>query len=201
MASFAISKAENSSVTLDEAKELRELLIDNPDYDFLAQKLKNKTKLTQKDHDRLEFFNITKTFRELNSRPFSLEDLTPEFIRDVHKNLTFGLDIFADHLPDFTVYKSGKWRENDDIQVGDYQPEPFLQIPKRVSYLISWFKNNLGPTNTAVFHAALYALHPFNNGNKRVCRILEHLLLRTCGLNTKNLYSPSYYYHQEKARY
>lgn len=201
MASFAISKAENSSLSLDEAKALRELLINNPDYDFLATKLKNKSKLTQKDHDRLEFFNITKSFRELNSKLFSLADLNSDFIKTIHKNLTFGLDIFPDHLTGFTVYKSGHWRDNDDIGVGDYQPDPFLEIPERVSYLISWLKDNPGPTNIAVFHAALYALHPFNNGNKRVCRILEHLLLRACDLNAKNLYSPSYYYHQEKARY
>ncbi|MDO8515180.1 MAG: Fic family protein, partial [bacterium] len=58
-----------------------------------------------------------------------------------------------------------------------------------------------GITNVAAFHAALYALHPFNNGNKRVCRILEHLLLRSQKINAKNLYSPSYYYHKEKDRY
>ncbi len=53
----------------------------------------------------------------------------------------------------------------------------------------------------AIFHTALYGLHPFNNGNKRVCRILEHILLRGLGLNSKNLYSTSYYYHKEKPRY
>ena len=53
----------------------------------------------------------------------------------------------------------------------------------------------------ATFHTALYALHPFNNGNKRVCRVLEHLLLRQLGFNQKNLYSTSFYYYKEKERY
>lgn len=30
---------------------------------------------------------------------------------------------------------------------------------------------------------------------------MEHILLRDIGLNSKNLYSPSYYYHKEKSRY
>lgn len=47
----------------------------------------------------------------------------------------------------------------------------------------------------------LYSLHPFNNGNKRVCRILEHTLLRELGINNKNLFSTSYYYHKQKPRY
>ena len=34
-----------------------------------------------------------------------------------------------------------------------------------------------------------------------MCRILEHILLRTLKINTKNLYSTSYYYHIEKDRY
>ncbi len=200
LVSFAISKAENSQLTLDEAREVHHLVVSDPDFDFIKKKLSRK-KLTQKDHNKLEFFNITKTFRTLNQNLFALSDFTPDHLKHVHRLLTRGLDIFADYLPDFTVYKSGKWRNNDDIVVGNYVPEPHAIIPQEVENLVSWLKSNPGITNTAVFHAALYALHPFNNGNKRTCRILEHLLLRSQNLNAKNLYSPSYYYHQEKGRY
>lgn len=47
----------------------------------------------------------------------------------------------------------------------------------------------------------MYALHPFKNGNKRVCRVLEHFLLQDIGYNRKSLYSISYYYHKHKDRY
>jgi Fic family protein len=57
------------------------------------------------------------------------------------------------------------------------------------------------PISVAFFHAALYGLHPFNNGNKQVCRVLEHVLLKEAGLNKKNLYGTSYYYHKQKERY
>ena len=67
--------------------------------------------------------------------------------------------------------------------------------------MIAWLKGSPTVDGVAVFHTALYGLHAFNNGNKRVCRILEHLLLRSLGLNNKNLYSTSYYYHKQKARY
>jgi len=199
--SFAISKAENSQLTLTEAQEVHNLLLSNSEYDFIGSKLKNKVKLTQKDHDKLEFFNIAKTFRLLNRSIFDISKLNKEFILDVHKQLTIGMDIFSEYLTDFTPYKSGRWRDNDLIEVGSFVPAPYEQIVDGIDELISWLKNNPKPMSVALFHNALYALHPFNNGNKRICRIIEHILMRSIGLNAKNLYSESYYYHMEKARY
>ena len=201
LASFAISKAEKSQLTLAEAKEVYELVLGDPDYNFIAQKLKIKKSLTQKDHDRLEFFNIARTFRLLNRQKSRLADLNPEFIRKLHRDLTLGLDLFKDYLADFTVYKSGNWRDNDLIRVGNYAPATYPEIPAGIKELVNLVKNKPRVSSVAIFHTGLYALHPFNNGNKRVGRVLEHWLFRSLGLNAKNLYSTSYYYHQEKPRY
>lgn len=201
LASFAISKAEDSQLTLQEAQDVYSLILTDPNYDFAHKELKAKKKLTHKDHDQLEFFNIAKTFRRLNQEPFSVTELTPEKILKLHLELTQGLDIFNKYLPDFDPYKAGQWRDNDLIRVGNYIPAPYDQIEKGVEELINWLKDNQTIHGIAVFHTALYGLHPFNNGNKRVCRILEHILLRSLGLNNKNLYSTSYYYHKQKPRY
>lgn len=201
LASFAISKAENSQLSLREAEEVYELIQNDPNYEFIHEKIKSKTKLTQKDHDRLEFLNILRTFRSVNQATFTMKDLTPEFIRKVHAQLTQGLDIFNDHLPDFTVYKSGAWRNNNMIRVGKYNPAPHIQVENSVLELTKWLKKNQTITGVATFHTALYAVHPFNNGNKRVCRILEHILLRSLKIDSKHLYSTSYYYHKHKDRY
>src|SRR3990167_5383131 len=201
LASFGISKAENSTLTLNEAQEVYDFVLTHRDYDFIRTKLAAKQKLTAKDYEKLEFFNIAKTFKEVNLKPFTIKSLTPDLIKQIHLKLTQGMDIFRYHLPEFTVYKSGTWRDNDQIRVGNYVPAPFRDIPKGVPYLVRWLKKNPSITNIGVFHTALYALHPFNNGNKRVCRILEHVLLRSLGINEKNLYSTSYYYHKQKQRY
>lgn len=201
LSSFAISKAENSQLTLKDAQDVYNLLLSDPSYDFVGKKLKAKEKLTQKDHDKLEFYNIAKTFRLLNQTPFSVNDVTPELLLDLHKRLTQGLDVFKDHLSDFTVYKSGTWRDNDTIRVGEYIPASCQEIEKAVVELISFLKNHQSASGIAIFHTAVYGLHPFNNGNKRVFRIIEHILLRSLGLNAKNLYSTSYYYHMQKLRY
>lgn len=201
LASFAISKAEQSSLTLKEAQDVYDMLVNNPEYDFIGQKLKAGKKLTQKDHDQVEFFNIAKIFRNVSQSDFSLADLTPDFIKNIHRQITQGLDVFQKYISDFTVYKSGQWRDNNTIRVGSYAPAPFGEVPSTIKEIIGWYKKNHSVVGVAVLHTALYALHPFNNGNKRVCRILEHLLLRELGLNAKNLYSTSYYYHKEKPRY
>ena len=201
LASFAISKAEASQITMKEAQDVYALLVENPQYDFIGKKLREKKKLTQKDYDQLEFFNIAKTFRIFSQKIISIEDITPSFIQEVHRQLIQGMDIFQNHLSDFTVYKSGMWRDNDDIRVAAYIPAHFGDIPNGVNELLVYLQKNQTPIGIAVFHTGLYGLHPFNNGNKRVCRILEHMLLRSIGLNAKNLYSTSYYYHTEKPRY
>lgn len=201
LTSFAISKAEHSSLTLEEAQEVYELVLKRADFNFIKNKLASKKKLNVKDYEKLEFFNIVKTLRELNQETFSIESLTPDYVKNTHLRLTQGLDVFRDHLLGFTVYKSGKWRDNDLVRVGSYVPAPHKEIEKSVKDMILWLKHNPSVVSVAVFHAALYALHPFHNGNKRVCRILEHVLLRSLGLNAKNLYSTSYYYHKQKERY
>lgn len=201
LASFAISKAENSQLTLQEAQDVYNLITSDPNYDFVGKKLKLKKKLTQKDHDQLEFFNIAKTFRKLNQEPFLIKKLTSAKIFQLHRDITQGLDIFKDYLSDFTIYKTGTWRDNDLIRVGSYTPAPHTEIGKGVEELIAYLQKNPTIDSIAVFHTALYGLHPFNNGNKRVCRILEHILLRSLGINEKNLYSTSYYYHKQKERY
>lgn len=194
LTSFAISKAERSMLTFEEAEEVFDTVVEKKAHGFIGKR-------SQKDHDKMEFFNIARTFRELNNKPFLLKNLNEDYIKKLHSNLTKGLDTFSKFLPDFTVYKSGNFRDNDEVRVGNYIPAPCEEILTGVKEIISWYLKNRSVAGVGVFHTALYGLHPFNNGNKRVCRILEYLLLKELGFNKKGLYSTSYYYHKEKKRY
>jgi len=201
MASFAISKAENSTLTIAEAQQVYNFVIENKELSFISEKLNNNQELTEKDFEKLEFYNIVRVFRKINKDTFTIDQLNQNFIKLVHADLTAGFDIFSTKLLGFTVYKSGMWRDNNNIIVGSYVPAPHQEISEGVCELIEFIKTNYTITNVGIFHTSLYALHPFNNGNKRVCRVLEHVLLRGLGVNTQNLYSTSYYYHKEKERY
>lgn len=201
LASFAISKAEGSKLTLQEANRLHKDLVTDSTPDFIEEKLSRNEELTAKDHDKLEFLNIAETFREMNSQKFELKNLDLNYIKKIHRQLTANMDLFKDHLPNFDIYQPGKFRDNNLIRVGNYTPPDYTVIKENSVELIDYLKNEPSINRIALFHTGLYAIHLFNNGNKRVCRILEHLLLRSLGLNKKNLYSTSYYYHLEKDRY
>lgn len=201
LASFAISKAEGSKLTLQEANRLYKDLATDSIPDFIEEKLSRNEDLTAKDHDKLEFLNIAETFRKINSQKFELKDLDLDYIKKIHRQLTANMDLFKDYLPNFDIYQSGKLRDNNLIRVGSYIPPDYTVIKENSAELIDYLKSKPSVNRIALFHTGLYAIHLFNNGNKRVCRILEHLLFKSLGLNKKNLYSTSYYYHLEKDRY
>jgi len=161
LASFAISKAEQSTLTITEAEDVYKLVLNNANYDFISKKIKQNKKLTQKDHDKLEFFNIAKTFRKLNQNLFTINKLTLKFIKNIHLELTQGLDIFYKYLSDFTNYKSGKWRDNNKIRIGSYVPADYKEIQSSVNELIIWLKKNPTINSIAVFHTMRWLQNPF----------------------------------------
>src|SRR6266849_2577937 len=60
LASFAISKAENSKLTLQEAQDVYNFVLNNGEYTVISEKLKKGKKLETKDYEKLEFYNIAK---------------------------------------------------------------------------------------------------------------------------------------------
>lgn len=202
--SYAVSKAESSQLTMAEAEDVYRLVISGQSQDdlsFLKNKLAKGEKLTKSGHDRLEYRNIISAIKKIEKLTISLKDIDLDFIISLHKDLTTGLDIFDGHLLDFEPYHSGILRQDDKTRIGDKSPAPYSEIKDSVNELLAWLKKNPTTENVFIFHAALYAVHPFSNGNKRVCRILEHLILRLIGYNASGLYTPSYYYHKHKDRY
>jgi Fic family protein len=204
LASFAVSKAEDSNLTLKEAEDIYKVIKSGSlgsNFLFLENKLKNGEKLDKKDHDKLEYGDIANGFNYFSEKGIKIKDLSLDLILDIHNRLTIGLDVFADYLDNFETYRSGQIRNDNKTKVGKYTPVNNSQIEENIKELIAWLKKNPSAINVFIFHIALYAIHPFKNGNKRVCRLLEHYLLQDLGYNAKDLYSLSYYYHKEKDRY
>ena len=201
LTSFAISKAEDSKLTLAEAKSVYKFVLNNKEYKFISNKIEEGKKLTQKDYEKLEFYNISKVFNKFKNANLQIKDLNLDFIKNLHLELTAGLDIFEEKVHEFEPYYSGILRKNNKIKVGNYSPISCKEIELNIQKLISWFKSNPSVINVSIFHSVLYAIHPFNNGNKRTCRILEYILIQSLGLNKNNLYSTSYYYHLRKDSY
>lgn len=140
-------------------------------------------------YDELELASIIKTFRHINATKIDIDNLSVETLKELHVSLTDGLDKIGAKLNGFTPYYSGQLRKSDSVRVGEYQPVQHLKIRREMDAAFDYIKGNKSITDIFLFSLAVYAIHPFHNGNKRVCRMLEHALLKSSGLNKGNMYS------------
>jgi excisionase family DNA binding protein len=92
-------------------------------------------------------------------------------IREIHNILFLGLCENPGNYRNAQVYIEGT----------DHMPPPAFEVPGLVEELVDWLNNNpeeLRPIESAaVFHYKLVAIHPFDDGNGRVARLLMNLLL------------------------
>jgi excisionase family DNA binding protein len=92
-------------------------------------------------------------------------------IREIHNLLFSGLCENPGNYRNAQVYLEGT----------NYIPPPAFEVAGLVEELVKWLKGNpeeLRPIElAAVFHHKLVAIHPFDDGNGRVGRLLLNLLL------------------------
>lgn len=206
LGSVAIAKAEKTNqLRAEEIRQVRNYLNTHPDAEFIMPQITITTKKAdiRKEHDKLEYFNTLKTYRWVSETTnLAADNLSLGKIIEIHKMLTDGLDDFKDKIEAFHPYRPGELRDNNDIEVfGSWKPPRFDLISAGLQELVDYYKQNKDLQSLNLFTAALYALHPFDNGNKRVCRILEHGLLMDLGLNKQRVYSPLHYYHENIDRF
>lgn len=84
----------------------------------------------------------------------------------------------------FTGYceNPGNYRNSQVYITGsDFMPPPAFEIPELISSLVEWVNNNpqeLRPIElAALFHHKLVSIHPFDDGNGRIGRLIMNLLL------------------------
>lgn len=201
--SFAISKLEgNNTISLNDAKAIQANLQVAAPEDLVPEKIDRVT--AKDDYSRLEYKNIVNTYRLMNDwgKGIAIGSLTLDTLSSLHKRLTYGLDRYEGKVIGFSRYNAGELRDTDEVVVnflggGNYKPIPCKDIEKEVDSLVAFLNREQTIVGVNAFIAALYAVHPFRNGNKRLCRILEHGLLRGVALNKNNVYFASSYYHNK----
>jgi Fic family protein len=81
---------------------------------------------------------------------------------------------------------AGKYRNSSVIIGGaDYKPPEAMEVPRLMSNLVNWIrenKNKFHPIEFAAFiHYKLVAIHPFFDGNGRTARLLMNVILMQAG--------------------
>ncbi len=93
------------------------------------------------------------------------------------------------HIRDKQVYIH-KMDQNSPIGVElAYRPPTYMKINKLLDEFIDWYKSsNLNPIEKAtIAHYKLYRIHPFLDGNKRICRLIFNKTLLDEGFPLLNV--------------
>lgn len=190
---YAISTAEDSELS---ARDARHVSLSPEIAARLAKYREDKTLTDKQKYDRLEFENVESAEAAIGSIGF--KDLTVDFILRLHADLTVGLDPYCKSVG-ITPYCPGRLRQSDQIKIGKiraYLPPAHQKIPSLLRLLFREYarRKTIHLADILEFHVLFYAIHPFQNGNKRVVRVLESMLLNHYGYGADRMLSLAVYY-------
>jgi len=160
--SYASNRIEGNPLTLP---EVTNLLLDD------------RVPVNRDEKEVVNYFSILQNMSSYQLKPFSLELVT-----DFHGKLMQGVDATAGVIRNVKVVV-GKYREekgNVSLTVKHDPPHhDRASIKKDLENLFLWINTNKDipiPILTGIFHHEFVFIHPFEDGNGRVCRLLTALL-------------------------
>ncbi len=117
-------------------------------------------------------------------------ELSKQYLLGLHKTI----------MANFETKKPGKLRQGQvylhkrdeenplSIEIA-YRPPGHREVPSLLKQFIEWHKkSSLNPVEKAALtHYRIYALHPFLDGNKRICRLLFNKTLLDAGFPLINI--------------
>ena len=136
--------------------------------------------------------------RQLDSLPFS-----SRLIREIHKELMKGVRGAYKQPGEFRL--SQNWIGGSSIQDAVFVPPPFASIPELMSDIEMFIHNP--KTNMpdllkiAIIHYQFETIHPFNDGNGRVGRLMITLYLVSKGLLKRPILYLSDYLEKHRNSY
>ena len=152
-------------------------------------------KLSIEGKHRFELLEIENHNKALEFMIKYKEDISENFILEIHKKLTKDYEEFVfdekfyDYDPDF---KMGAYRHDQRfIKGSDKFLTPPTLIKDKVMDLIKWYKDNKNfkhPIELASkFHIDFVNIHPFSDGNGRSARLLMNFILHRKGFPMINI--------------
>lgn len=120
-------------------------------------------------------------------------ELTVEFIKKLHAIVQHGISPLA-----------GKWKQQDNCIVDDSgrlvdTTTPARFAEQRIEELVDWYANKKSKYHplvlASIVHNQFVYVHPFDDGNGRVARLIFNFIL------IKNGYFPIIFYNDDKQKY
>ena len=161
--SYASNKIEGNPITLP---EVTNLILDD------------RIPVNRDEKEIINYFNILK---ELDK--YSGDEFSTNLIIKFHKLLMQGLDKSAGKIRNVKVVVGKSLKQEEGFSLRVKHDPPFHKRDKIVSglkKLFDWLKTNKDTPvviKSGIFHHQFVYLHPFEDGNGRVCRLLTALYL------------------------
>jgi Fic family protein len=149
--------------------------------DYVESRL--ETRLEGLSDQMREMANIENAMNYIEEHFERGQDVTEHFIRELHAMTVQGLEREGDRTPG--AYRGGPIQ----ISKSEHLPPEAPTVPTYMSELVS-FINQRDPAKydlikVALAHHRFAWVHPFQNGNGRVVRLLTYTLLIKYGFNVK----------------
>jgi Fic family protein len=150
--------------------------------------------------DRLEVTNLIGAYRLLDqqkAKSSATHILSENHIRELHQQITNGLP-YEDNIPG--TYRNGMVKVGDKSHGGIYTPPKIIEdVQRLMGEFIDWINNDKIVSQDVFIRAALAhyhfsLIHPFWDGNGRVARLIEALLLQSAGIRYVPKMLSNYYY-------
>jgi Fic family protein len=160
--SYASNKIEGNPLTLP---EVTNLLLDD------------RVPTNRSEKEVVNYFGILKNLPEYVTRPF-----TPELLLAIHKKLLEGVDKTAGSIRNVPVVVGKYTGETGNVTLKVKHNPPFhteKEIRAALEEILAWEEaEHVLPAaiRAGIFHHQFVYLHPFEDGNGRLCRIMTVLI-------------------------
>ena len=164
--------------------------------------LNDRVPTNRDEKEVINYFTILKHIHGYKDRPITLSTVI-----DLHKQLMSGVDTIAGHIRDVAVVIGHYKDEKGDVSLRVKHNPPFHkkdQIEKALQELLDWTQTAWelpAVIQTGLFHHQFVYLHPFEDGNGRVCRILIALLFLNRGYAINRYFVLDDYYDIDRDHY
>ncbi|MFC1626810.1 Fic family protein [Patescibacteria group bacterium] len=157
------------------------------------------------NRDEKEVVNYFNILKELNT--YKDQSITVDLVKKFHTLLMTGVDKTAGEIRNIKVVV-GKFREEaGDVSLKVKHDPPHHkkdEIVSNLSLLFEWIEKETAlPAiiSTGIFHHEFVYIHPFEDGNGRVCRLLNALMFIKKGYEINRYFVLDDYYDIDRHQY
>ncbi|MEK7065579.1 MAG: Fic family protein, partial [Patescibacteria group bacterium] len=164
--------------------------------------LGDRVPVNRDEKEVVNYFAILKHLSDYQDKLITLDTIV-----DLHKQLLSGVDTIAGHIRDVAVVIGHYKKEKGDVSLRVKHNPPFhkkTDIEKALKELLEWMQTSKelpAALQAGLFHHQFVYLHPFEDGNGRVCRILIALLFLNRGYAINRYFVLDDYYDIDRDHY